>query len=313
MLCGWRPNPDGVQRWLSDSDNRHPIFGTASSHLVGDEETVLLYEPLIRVKPTWKRGTQGIGSCVGWGYELASTAIMAIQAILDASQEFPGEAATEAIYGGSRVEAEGTDWGGWSDGSYGAAAAKWLKQYGVLLRTNYATQTGISDHDLRLYSATKEKNWGAYGCGGKNDNGKLDAVAKAHPVKTTSLVMSFSEAAKAIGVSKCPVPVCSNQGFTQTRDAEGFCRPSGRWSHCMCFLGVRYGSRPGLLCFNSWGVSNTGPRWPDTMPDAVADCSFWVDADTCDSMFAGEDSFALSDVDGFVARSFPNFGTGEYL
>lgn len=78
----------------------------------------------------------------------------------------------------------------------------------------------------------------------------------------------------------------------------------------MCFAGVRW-DRPGLLCINSWGASNTGARWPENMPDVVAECSFWVDAKIVDRMLAGRDSFAISGYDGFPPRALPDWGLSD--
>lgn len=305
---GWSPNPKGVEDWLNDPANKHPVFGLAAQPLLADVEkkTMILPEYLLKVQPSWTRISQGIGDCVSHGYEFACTLLMAIQAVLQ-KRQFPAVVASEAIYGGSRVEARNQKFGGWSDGSYGAAAAKWVQQWGVVVRQDYSSTTGNPEHDLRVYSAQKAKSWGAYGCGGRADAGKLDEVARLHPVQTTSLVTTFEEAAAAIR-NGYPVPVCSNQGFTRTRDKDGFCRPSGSWAHCMCFCGVRW-DRPGLLCVNSWGKSNSGVYYPKDLPEAIAVCSFWVDAKVCDSMLGRwKDSFALSQFVGFKRQRLPRLG-----
>ena len=74
---------------------------------------------------------------------------------------------------------------------------------------------------------------------------------------------SFAEAAAAIR-NGYPVAVCSGQGFTMTRDRDGFCLPRGSWGHCMCFIGVAVGRRPGLCCLQSWG-----PNTPDGPIEAL--------------------------------------------
>ena len=187
--CGWAPNPRGTFEFLSTQPQ--PLFAAAGSRLIGKrDETVLLYEPLLRKHPTWRRGAQGIGDCVSWGWELAITTLMAVQASLGESL-FAGEFATEPIYGGSRVEAAGARAGGYSDGSYGGAAAKWVKNYGALLRRDYSTATGSASHDLTKYDAKRARDWGNFGCGGARDGGKPDSVARGFPVKTVSLVTSF--------------------------------------------------------------------------------------------------------------------------
>ena len=307
---GWVPDPSGVEAFLNDDGTTHPLFGLCASDIMESDvpskweskDPVLLYESLLRLQPSWKRGKQGIGDCVGWGWELACTVLAAVD-IVDRREpeKWCGEFATEAIYAGSRVEARGKSRASWSDGSYGAAAAKWVRDWGLLVRKDYSIDTGQGSHDLTKYSADKAKSWGYYGCGGKGDNGKLDQIAREHPVKTVSMVLTFDEAAAAI-TNGYPVPVCSNQGFKSRRDSEGFCSPHGTWNHCMVFLGVRGGSRPGLLCTNSWGRSVSGDMWPDKVPASVRDCSWWVDASVADKMLRQRDSYAVSGFDGFKRR-----------
>lgn len=236
--------------------------------------------------------SQGIGDCVSWGWKHGADTHLAVMWKTGDSSEWR-EAATESIYGGSRCEAAGRSYAGFSDGSYGAAAAKWVKDWGIVFRKPY-DDFGF---DLSKYSAARAKDWGAYGNGGRNDSGKFDEEARKHPVRHVALVRTFEEAAAAIA-SGYPVPVCSGQGFSERRDSQGFAAPSGRWSHCMCFVGVRF-APDGLLCLNSWGTKwITGPKWPDDQPDG----SFWVDRRTAESMLSGSDSFAVSGYAGFPYR-----------
>lgn len=301
-LFGWTPDPAGVEAFLNEEETKHPLFGLASQNLTTAKETVLLYEPLLSLEPGWKRGSQGIGDCVSWGYELGCSTLSAVEIVLKREpEEWKGVFATEPIYGGSRVEARGRKRGGYNDGSYGGAAAKWVRDFGLLLRKDYSEETGNNEHDLSVYDSGVAKRWGNYGCGGKHDKGRLDQVAKQHPVATVSMVTTFDEAAKAIS-NGYPVPVCSGQGFTSTRDKDGFCKAKGSWAHCMLFWGVRFGERPGLLIANSWGRSVSGPVWPDKQPESIRDCCWWVDASVVDKMLQWQDSYALSGYDGFRRR-----------
>ncbi len=294
---GYRPNRAATARFLANQP--FPEFGALGLEPKRDQATVL-YRPVIEVIPDWQRGSQAIGDCVSWGFELGCTALLAAQAATGEG-EIIAEVATEAIYGGARVEGQGKDQDRGGDGTWGSAAAEWVKKYGVNLRIDYSERTGNSDHDLTRYSGNRAQSWGRYGCGGKSDRGKLDAIAREHPVRTVSLVTSFDQAAAAIA-NGYPVPVCSGQGFTSQRDRDGFCYARGSWSHCMLFWGVRH-DRPGLLCTNSWGHSVDGPTWDEEgQPEAIAACSWWVDARTADRMLSGRDSFALSDMDGFPGR-----------
>lgn len=353
-LCGWSPNPEGVDRIIADPlapvedwstlianalrptcldadelvrDGREYAaeerwqrdFGPAPTlrldwRALRDEAPVFLYEPLLRLSPNWKRGRQGIGDCVSWGWELICTILSGIQiVILKRPELWRGEFATEAIYGGSRVEANGGQLGGYSDGSYGGAAAKWITKWGGLLRVDYSVTTGIAEHDLRVYDSEKAKAWGNFGCGGKGESrgdGKLDLIAREHPVKSAARVLDFDAAALAI-VNGYPIAVCSGYGFGR-RGKSGFLSRQGSWSHCMAFIGVRFDD-PALLLVNSWGPSwgMNDPHWPENIPPAIRVCSGWVRRADVTGMLRGGDSYAVSDYAGFVRRplTWENGGT----
>lgn len=238
LPTGYTPNPEGTQRFLRTLDK--PTIREAGPELFravpgADKKGVFLYRPLLKQYQTkfgkpWIVGKQAIGDCVSWGWMHGVAICCAVECEIGQSAEFDVPA-TEAIYGGSRVEASGSPgdgsrpYGGWGDGSYGGAAAKWVHGYGILWRREYPFA------DLRVYSGQRAKEWGAYGCGGKGDGGKADHAAQEFPVGSVALVRTFDEAAAAIR-SGYPVPVCSNQGFSSKRDADGFARASGSWSHC---------------------------------------------------------------------------------
>lgn len=314
---GYSPNPEGTARFLLELDK--PLFADAGADAIKKAEgrNTFLYRAAyaahqeLHGKP-WVVERQLIGDCVSWGWAHGVWIAQCVdweQGLLADPPPFP---ATESIYGGSRVEARGRDGsgrsavGGWSDGSYGGAAARWCRDWGVVYRG--VTANGL---DLTAYSGDRSKSWGAYGNGGQGDNGVLDEAAKAHPCNHVALVTNFDEAAAAIE-SGYPVPVCSMVGFTSTRDSDGFCRRSGTWAHCMCFIAVRHGTgkdpgtgvedasgRRGLLCLNSWGPkASSGPKWPSDQPDG----SFWVDEATVNAMLRGEDSFAIGSVGGLDWR-----------
>jgi hypothetical protein len=147
----------------------------------------------------------------------------------------------------------------------------------------------------------RDREWGRNGV-----PDVLEPFAKERRCSETTLATSFNEAAAAIS-NGYPVVVCSGQGFSMSRDEDGFCRAGGVWWHCMCFIGVRYGKRPGLLCANSWGDSNTvGKHYPADMPEAVRNCSFYVDADVCDRMLSGRDSYVYAGFSGFKPTQLPD-------
>ncbi len=162
------------------------------------------------------------------------------------------QTATEAIYGMSRV-----DIGGLTpkddDGAVGAWAAQAVSTLGT-----------ISRDLVGPYSGQRAKKWG-----GKGVPHDLAVHAAAHKVHTVSLVKTYDELADAIA-NGYPVSVCSNQGFTLERDAEGFCAPEDNWAHCMLFVGIRGGARPGACILQSWGNDvPAGPRSTRSTPEFV--------------------------------------------
>lgn len=298
---GYTPAPERSRAFIASLPK--PYLFQSGPDLKADNETpVFLYRSLYKAHRAkygdeWQVGTQGIGDCVSWGWKHAVEVHSAVLWETGESSDWQ-QIASESIYGGSRVEAAGVTFGGYSDGSYGAAAAKWVRDWGVVYRQEYPS-LGI---DLRQYSARRAKDWGAWGNGGKDDKGAFDQVAKLSPVRSVVLIRNFQEAAAAISAGY-PVAVCSGQGFSSQRDKDGFCRAQGSWGHCMVFIGVRYSPRPGLLCLNSWGPNwVSGPKFPDDQPDG----SFWVESRVVDSMLRGQDSYSVSGFDGFPFRDLRN-------
>lgn len=255
-FTGWVQDTRGIQQ----AARKHGQLRRVASQLLGGEQRdVHLWMPLLKCKPTWRRRAQAIGDCVSWGAELAVTMLMAIDAV-DGKGTWIEEAATESIYGGCRVEVLKKTRGGRSDGAFGYAAAEWLKQYGVTLRKDYSRETGNAEHDLRVYSGKKAKDWGDFGCGGASDKGKLDEVAKLHPVEHIAQVKKVEEAIASLQ-NEYPVTIASSAGFgDMRRDANGLCYWVDTWYHQMELGAIRWRSgKPEFRVFQSWGDSCSGP------------------------------------------------------
>jgi hypothetical protein len=318
---GYTPDADGTRAFLRELEQ--PLFAQAGAEVIAKARGVdtFLYRYADRAHravygtpfTAWK---QGIGDCVSFGFGGAAFVAQSVDWATGKIPNPPLLICTEAIYGGSRVCARNLPGdgrhgavGGWSDGSYGAAAAKWITGMpngtgGILYRQKYLD----GKVDLTTYDPQRAKAWGAFGCGGENDDGRLDKIANEHRAQNVALVKTFDEAAAAIE-SGFPVAVCCQIGFSNTRDKDGFAAPSARWSHCQFFCATRYAknaaqsggaARDGLLCMNSWGTNwqAPSPRWPSDMPDG----SYWVDRKTVDQMLSGLDSFAVGGADGFKFR-----------
>jgi hypothetical protein len=255
----------------------------------GEGKTVLLHKFLEKINGAFPVNRQAVGDCVSHGWSKGIETLMAVEILLKGEREdWPKLlTATEWIYGTSRVLVGGGRLGN-GDGSLGSWAAKAVQEHGTLLRKSYGSV------DLSKYSGQRAKEWGYRGL----PSSELEPIADEHPVKTCALVTTYEEARDAIA-NGYPVPVCSNQGFTSTRDSEGFAKASGSWAHCMLFMAVDDAHRrPGLLCMNSWGPDwISGPKRHD-QPEG----SFWCDAETADRMLRGQDSYAISNFSGYPAR-----------
>lgn len=292
-LFGYQPNPKATQAFLATLPR--PTLAEAGPGLVLDEHRdAFLGTPLLRVFPGWTRGSQKIGSCVGWGFSLSCDILAACDIVLRNEPETWGGRVLEAsVYGFSRVEVRGGPNNG-GDGSYGGAAAKAVTTYGTL---HYGIDYGHGDK-FNDNSGLREREWGRTGV-----PDRLEKFAAEHKVQSVALVTSFEDAARAIQ-NGYPVAVCSNQGFTMTL-RDGYLTAAGSWAHCMMFAGVRWKPEPALLCCNSWGDCYEGTV-DKNLPTQFQRSAGWVKASTCTSMLRGEDSFALSGYTGFKPRALPD-------
>jgi hypothetical protein len=297
---GYEPDPDGAAAFVATLPR--PTLATAGPGLETDEKTpALLYPALLECHPTWQRGSQGnVGSCVGWGSALAVDFLQACDIVWRREPErWGGRTIESATYGFSRVEARGLAHNNGGDGSTGFHAAKGVREFGTL-------HYGI-DYDGTVFdgpSQARDREWGRFGV-----PDKLEPHAAKRKVREVTLVTNFMEAARAIA-NGYPCTVASGQGFSMSRDEQGFCRAGGTWWHLMCLAGLRW-DRPGLLCFNSWGRSNTtGKHWPADMPEEARVCSFWIDAEVIDRMLSGRDSYAYAGFSGFEPTRIPDWTGG---
>ena len=299
---GYRPDVEATERFCQSLPIRRIADCYGVMDYAKEKKDVFLWLPLLEKMPQWQRGAQGIGDCVSWGWALGVDMVLASlwkQGLIDYPKTV---VATEAIYGGSRVEADGGKLGGFSDGSYGGAAAKFVSEWGAVLRLTHNKETGVDEHDLTKYDKKKATSWGNFGCGGKDDagrdDGKLDTIARKFSV-SVARVKTSDELTAAL-TSGYPVPVCSGVGFgNMKRNADGVVGASGSWSHCMCYGGIRWfkGDEQYRL-FQSWGKSCSGPD-PGVDHEAVSHCSWWTSKRDAEKILRANDSFAVSHVEGF--------------
>jgi hypothetical protein len=293
--AGWIDDPAAVRAVVADLPDKSFGETDAGRAVTGDEDVYLFDAPrqvLGDVIPP--RDQLDVGSCVGFGNASAIDHLQCVEIVAarkrgERGREFR-EACQEAIYGGSRVEVGGGRLRG--DGSVGAWAAKWVAEVGgVLWRGKFGA--------LTKYDTRRCREWGSRGV--PDD---LEAQAKMFPVKAYTLAKSGAELAAAIRQGYTAA-ICSNQGFSKQRDAEGFARAQGNWAHCMAVLAVKGGKRPGFWIQNSWGNHfHVGPKGAGNPPDG----GFWAEFDVVDRMVRrGQDTWVFSAFDGFPARKMDWF------
>ncbi len=282
---GWIHDPNEVMRIAASLPM--PVFRYAAPHLAGSGagKTTLLYKAFKDATGAYiPYPAQTIGDCVSQGHGHGTDLLACVQIAIGKSNEEFQQTCTEAVYGMARVDIGGQR-GSREDGAVGAWAAKAI-----------STEGTVSRNVTGPYDGNRAKKWGADGV---PDNIKSQAVA--HKVKTVSLVQTYAELEDALA-NGYPVTVCSNQGFTMTRGANGFCRPSGHWGHCMLLVGVRADDNPGACIFQSWGFDvPDGPLTLDQPPN-----SFWAPVSTVSAMLALGDSWALSSFDGYPGQDLPS-------
>jgi hypothetical protein len=287
-------NP-GVGQWSDVAANVTAEYEKRDTHL---------WLPLQWANPHYRRAAQGIGDCGSWGTEFAGTLNLAALCRERGNRQRFCELATESLYGLARVEVMGRKLGGYTDGSMGWANAQALRDYGALLRMDYSVRTGNPEHDLSAYNSKRAKDWGNYGCGGRNDKGALDEIARENPVKLITRCRRFDDIAAAVAGSRCPVTLASNYGCSMKRDKYGECGWSKNWSHLMCIGAVRFGKRPAVLICQSWGAEvvsgPTGDEYTDGLPAGgtpanIAGFTWWCPAELVDKILsqAGSEAWAI--------------------
>jgi hypothetical protein len=313
---GYTPDPEATRAFLGELE--HPLFRDAGREVIAQAKGKDAY--LYRYADKAHRAVYGtpfgpwnqgpVGTCVSFGWAMGSFVGQSVDWAQGQLPHPPKLVATEPLYAGSRTAARlpPVAFAGWSDGSYGAAAARWVSGQckeegigGILFREKYG------ETDLTTYSTSLSKQWGAYGC-----PKSLAIEANKHTARAVAMCEDWASLTAALESGMC-VPICSNVGFAgQDRDADGFLRRSGSWGHCMCIIAVKYaandgkGSEPrmknprdGVCVMNSWGSSWVrGGKHPADQPDG----SFWITRQDAEIILAQRDSFVIGSVNGFAYR-----------
>jgi hypothetical protein len=294
---GWNENKPSLRDFVRRNQFPYVQQHNQAIRGTGEGKKAFLHLALERAMGTkFVPHDQGAPDCVSQAAALNIDILTAVQIILKRMpHRWVAKAATEPIYGGSRVEIGG--YTGRGGGSTGHWAAEWVSRYGNILRQEHP-----GGYDYTTYDAQKAVKLGRTGC-----PDSLEPIAKLHPVKKTSICTSYKDLCDLI-YNGSPVMVCSNVGFGSgkcRRDSQGFLKRQRKpWYHAMLFAGYDDEfERKGALCFNSWGED-----WvygPTRGPQPAG--TFWIDATTVDSMLRQGDSFAFSAYVGFPRVNIPPY------
>ena len=317
---GYQPNPAGLKEFLGEL--KEPTFAQAGADAVkkakGKDVYLYRYADQAHRKvygtpfEAWNQGNAG--TCVSFGWAVSAFVGQATDHATGELPNAPLEVDTSGIYGGSRTAGRmpPVSVAGYSDGSYGAAAARWVSGKcktpgigGILYKQKYGST------DLTNYSIPRSREWG-------NSGVPLDLAKEAnkHTARAVAQVSTWEELSAALESGYC-VPICSNVGFaaTNVRDEDGFLPRGGTWNHCLAIISVRHAAnsaengmkrpRDGALIINSWGPrSCSGPKLPADQPDG----SFWAERKDIEAILAQGDSFAIGGVNGFAYRDLDHGG-----
>jgi hypothetical protein len=309
---GYTPDPAGTREFLSELDK--PNFRQAGADAVAKAKGIdtFLYRAADKAsravygKPfaPWNQGQAG--TCVGNAWAMGSWTGQSVSWAAGELPTPPKMVSVEAVYGGSRTFGRlppVLSGAGYSDGSYGAAAARWVAGRckdptvgGILYREKYGNV------DLSHYSIPLCREWGNSGV-----PLELARLAHEHTATAVALINDYDSLVASLE-SGFPVAICSNVGYaaTNVRDSMGYLPRGGQWNHAMVAVACRHAAtsgRDGVLILNSWGDKWVGgPKWPPDQPDG----SFWITKADATSMIAQGDSFAIGSVGGFKYRDLHN-------
>ena len=176
-----------------------------------------VYNLEVEVDHTYIANGIYVHNCVSRGWSRAIDYLECVQIVNSAPEKF-NLVSHAFVYGTCREI--GNDLSR-QDGAVGAWAAKAVSTIGVI------TNEDCGDRDAGYDDLAVE--WGWKGVPAKY---KDMARERKNIVKTVTLVTSAEQARDMI-CNGYPISVCSGQGFSMTRNSEGFCRPQGSWAHCV--------------------------------------------------------------------------------
>ena len=219
-----------------------------------------------------------------------------------------------AYKGGSCFHPSPTYWlrGKNSDGwSCATAVQRATDGIGMVACLNYPSPLSV---DLANYSKSIAHKWGSQ----KPPSDVIDQL-NDHKVKSSSRCKSWDTVRDALsaGYALC---TCGGEGFSKSRDDNGYSKRSGSWSHALTYIGYddsewahkTYGQQL-VLILNSWGPSWNSDNGPypqgnKSLPK-IPRGSFWAKW----SDVKNRDCYAISSVVGFPNRKLKNWDLRDLI
>lgn len=256
----------------------------------------------------WPGAAQQRGDCVSHGTKNAALVTMCCDIVAAKPDEVSGrveglpEIAPEGVTQGA-LSTEAIYWyrGYSGDGwSCDTAARVACTKAALWPRRSYPDL----DVDLTRYSGSLAGKYGR-----SAPPSEFTTEGQKHLIRTSTRVSGFDQIrdflANGYGISSC-----GGEGWSSSRDENGFSRRSGSWSHAMAYIGAddrdvikqKYGE-PLILILNSWGRWNKGGRRILGTTADIPEGSFWALASAC----RNRSGFAFSGATGWPAKSLPPF------
>lgn len=178
---------------------------------------------------------------------------------------------------------------------------KWVTtKGGIIVRQKFAQA------DLESYNVDFEV---------KGKNGVpawLNEVGRQHPIHDVTRPKGEEAARDFLDRGK-PIGVCSGLGFSSKRDANGFSKKQGGWSHSWHVVGYddrpwaheTYG-HPLALFGHRWAVWNSGPRRIHGTDIDIPEGYAWIDA----RLLRQCEMYAFSGANGWASSNLPDYNPG---
>jgi hypothetical protein len=310
----------GVRKNAAETAAFHKTIADAGGEIRGDiagaalagSAAGKLVTPFVFVEKIfpgcWPASAQERGDCVSHGTRNAALLSLACEIVTAKPDEVTGrvDGKPDVPEAGQKDGVLSTEyfywWRGYNgDGWSCEAAADVAVKRGMMLRKPYPEL----DIDLTEYSGRLAGTYGS-----KSPPSKIEDVGNDHVVRTATELDSFEQVrdflANGYGISSC-----GGEGFSSTRDENGYSPRRGSWAHAMAYIAAddrdevkqKYGS-PLVCILNSWGRWNSGPRRIMGTTLDIPEGAFWAKW----SDISRRSMIAFSSLNGWPARKLPDAG-----